>query len=103
MSKLESAPPFHAAGDGLTAGCRCERMSSMSSAPRLTGEGAAGSTLQLGIDENGLGPRLGPLVVTAVTARVEGAGHKRICSRPRGGLRARLGDSKRLVAFGDSA
>ena len=75
----------------------------MSSVPRLPREGAADSALHLGIDENGLGPRLGPLIVTAITARVEGGGHKRICTRPRGGLRARLGDSKRLVAFGDSA
>jgi ribonuclease HII len=60
-------------------------------------------TIRIGIDENGLGPRLGPLVVTAVAARVEGAGDKRIASRPRGAMRERLGDSKRLVAYGDSA
>src|SRR5579883_2674407 len=59
-------------------------------------------TICVGIDENGLGPRLGPLVVTAVAARVEGDGHKRLVARPRGGLRSRLGDSKRLVAYGDS-
>jgi ribonuclease HII len=57
----------------------------------------------LGIDENGLGPRLGPLIVTSVVARVDADGHKRVLSRPRGGLRSRLGDSKRLVAYGDSA
>jgi ribonuclease HII len=57
----------------------------------------------MGIDENGLGPRLGPLIVTGVVARVDGDGHKRVESRPRGGLRTRLGDSKRLVAYGDSA
>jgi len=57
----------------------------------------------IGIDENGLGPRLGPLVVTSVVARVEDEGHKRVLSRPRGALRSRLGDSKRLVAYGDSA
>ena len=57
----------------------------------------------VGIDENGLGPRLGPLVVTAVTARIEGNGYKRVHARPRGALRARLGDSKRLVSYGDSA
>jgi ribonuclease HII len=50
----------------------------------------------LGLDENGLGPRLGPLVVTAVAAEVrEGA------SGLVGDLAARLGDSKRLVAHGD--
>jgi ribonuclease HII len=58
---------------------------------------------RIGIDENGLGPRLGPLVVTAVVASVDGEGHKRVQSRPRGALRTRLGDSKRLVAYGDSA
>jgi ribonuclease HII len=67
------------------------------------GDPATGETVHVGIDENGLGPRLGPLVVTAVTARVRGAGDKLVRSRPRGGLRDRLGDSKRLVAFGDSA
>jgi ribonuclease HII len=59
--------------------------------------------IRVGIDENGLGPRLGPLVVTAVAARIEGGGHKRVQARPRGALRNRLGDSKRLVSYGDSA
>jgi ribonuclease HII len=67
------------------------------------GRTSTASTTIIGIDENGLGPRLGPLVVTAVVARVEGDGHKRVLSRPRGGLRSRLGDSKRLVAYGDSS
>jgi len=57
----------------------------------------------IGIDENGLGPRLGPLVVTAVVATVTDEGRKRVESRPRGGARSRLGDSKRLVAYGDTA
>jgi ribonuclease HII len=57
----------------------------------------------VGIDENGLGPRLGPLVVTAVHARTEGAGHRRVGRRPRGDLATRLGDSKALVSFGDAA
>jgi ribonuclease HII len=50
-----------------------------------------------GIDENGLGPKLGPLVVTGVLARAGGA------RRP--GLRGleRLGDSKRLMAHQDVA
>jgi ribonuclease HII len=60
-------------------------------------------TIRIGIDENGLGPRLGPLVVTAVVARIEGDGHKRVHARPRGALRDRLGDSKRLVGYGHSA
>jgi ribonuclease HII len=60
-------------------------------------------TFRVGIDENGLGPRLGPLVVTAVTAATDGDGHKRAESRPRGRIAARLGDSKALVSFGDTA
>lgn len=59
--------------------------------------------IHLGIDENGLGPRLGPLVVTAVMARTSGAGHERAQRRPRGAMRARLGDSKKLVSYGDSS
>jgi ribonuclease HII len=59
--------------------------------------------IRVGIDENGLGPRLGPLIVTAVVARTSGAGHARAESRPRGALRKRLDDSKKLVAYGNSA
>lgn len=59
--------------------------------------------IRIGIDENGLGPRLGPLVVTAVVARTSGSGHERAERRARGALRARLGDSKKLVSYGDSA
>ena len=29
---------------------------------------------RIGVDENGLGPRLGPMVVTAVLSRVTGPG-----------------------------
>jgi ribonuclease HII len=56
----------------------------------------------VGVDENGLGPRLGPLIVTAVLAKATAEGAKLVAKRPRGGLAARLGDSKRLVSFGDS-
>jgi ribonuclease HII len=57
----------------------------------------------VGIDENGLGPRLGPLVVTAAFARADEPG-ARVLGRPvRGAAAARLGDSKGLVKFGDSA
>jgi ribonuclease HII len=59
--------------------------------------------IRIGIDENGLGPRLGPLVVTAVVARSLDGGHRRAEQRPRGALRARLGDSKKLVSHGDTA
>lgn len=60
-------------------------------------------SIRVGIDENGLGPRLGPLVVTAVWAEIEGPGHERAQRRPRGNLRFRLGDSKKLTRFGDVA
>src|SRR3974377_2185843 len=60
-------------------------------------------SIRLGIDENGLGPRLGPLIVTAVSAQTSGSGHERAERKPRGAMRARLGDSKRLVAHGDTA
>lgn len=56
----------------------------------------------LGIDENGLGPRLGPLVVTAVVALTTPEGLLRAESKPRGKMRERLDDSKKLVAYGDS-
>jgi ribonuclease HII len=60
-----------------------------------------GPVHRVGIDENGLGPRLGPLIVTAVRARTEGAGHELVRKRPRGSLAKRLGDSKAFVSFQD--
>jgi ribonuclease HII len=59
--------------------------------------------IRVGVDENGLGPRLGPLVVTAITARTSGDGNARAEQRPRGAMRARLGDSKALVSHGDTS
>jgi ribonuclease HII len=61
----------------------------------------------VGIDENGMGPRLGPLIVTSVLARVDDGplacqGAKLVASRPRGAIAKRIGDSKKLVAFEDS-
>jgi ribonuclease HII len=58
---------------------------------------------RIGIDENGLGPRLGPLIVTAVVAHTTGEGNERAERRPRGAMRARLDDSKKLVSHGDTA
>src|SRR6266511_2710939 len=58
---------------------------------------------RIGIDENGLGPRLGPLVVTAVVARVTADGHIVAARKPRGALAKRLGDSKAMVSHGDVA
>ena len=58
----------------------------------------------VGVDENGLGPRLGPLIVTAVTAEATNEAGLRIANKPaRGGAASRLADSKQLVAYGDSA
>ncbi|WP_437325755.1 hypothetical protein [Sorangium sp. So ce381] len=56
---------------------------------------------RIGVDENGLGPRLGPMVVTAVLTRVTEAGWQVAGRAPRGALAQRLGDSKQLVAHGD--
>ncbi|HRI66937.1 MAG TPA: hypothetical protein PK156_21975 [Polyangium sp.] len=58
---------------------------------------------RLGVDENGLGPRLGPMLVTAVMARVTEDGARVVERKPRGGLAERLGDSKEMVAYGDIA
>lgn len=58
---------------------------------------------RIGIDENGLGPRLGPLVVTGVLAELGPGGHESTERRLRGGRAERLGDSKALVAHGDVA
>jgi hypothetical protein len=51
-----------------------------------------------------MGPRLGPLVVTSVLARIdpEKGGARIATSKPRGALAKRIGDSKKLVAFEDS-
>lgn len=56
----------------------------------------------VGIDENGMGPRLGPLVVTSVVTETTPEGAKLVGSRPRGAIAKRIGDSKKLVAFDDS-
>lgn len=59
-------------------------------------------TLHLGLDENGLGPRLGPLVVTVAAA--SGAGTALLTPLPRAkSLAALLGDSKEMASFADSS
>lgn len=56
---------------------------------------------RIGVDENGLGARLGPLVVTAVLARADDAGQRLLRRRLPKKIRADLDDSKRLVSHGD--
>lgn len=56
---------------------------------------------RIGADENGLGPRLGPMIVTAILARVTPEGDRLAGKKPRGALAERLGDSKALLAHGD--
>jgi ribonuclease HII len=58
-------------------------------------------SFRVGVDENGLGARLGPLVVTAVLADVNAAGQALMARLPRGKIREDLGDSKRLVSHAD--
>jgi ribonuclease HII len=57
----------------------------------------------LGVDENGVGPRLGPMIVTSVLVEADEEGARVVTSRPRGAIAKRIGDSKKLVAFEDSA
>ena len=56
------------------------------------------TSCRVGVDENGLGARLGPLVVTAVLAEVTPAGQAVLGRRLRGKIRQDLDDSKRLVS-----
>lgn len=56
---------------------------------------------RIGVDENGLGARLGPLVVTAVLARVDDSGRRVLSRKLPKKIRADLDDSKRLVAHGN--
>jgi ribonuclease HII len=51
----------------------------------------------MGVDENGLGPRLGPLVATSLTLEVPRYGRSALCER---GLRLGLTDSKETGGFG---
>ena len=60
-------------------------------------------TFRIGVDENGLGARLGPLVVTAVLAEVTEQGSRVLSRRPPKRLALDLGDSKQLVSHKDFA
>jgi ribonuclease HII len=64
---------------------------------------AVSDVIRIGIDENGLGPRLGPLVVTAIVARTTEKGGAVATSKARGKMRERLADSKKLVGHGNTA
>jgi hypothetical protein len=65
--------------------------------PRVLG------TYRIGADENGLGARLGPLVVTAVLARVDERGTRALARRLPKKIRALVADSKELVSHGNVA
>lgn len=69
----------------------------------MTSRTVPGYRFRIGADENGLGPRLGPMLTTAVLAEVSDAGHTTIERKARGGMKKRLGDSKALVSHGDIA
>ena len=58
---------------------------------------------RVGADENGLGARLGPLVVTAVLARVSERGRRTLSRKLPQAIRADLDDSKRLLTHTDVA
>ncbi len=60
------------------------------------------ATFHIGADENGLGSRLGPMIVTAVLAEVDGEPGERFLSRklPKS-IREDLDDSKRLMSHTD--
>jgi ribonuclease HII len=58
---------------------------------------------RVGADENGLGARLGPLVVTAVLARVSERGRRTLSRKLPRAIRADLDDSKRLMSHTDVA
>jgi ribonuclease HII len=61
----------------------------------------AEASYRVGVDENGLGARIGPLIVTAVLAHVSPEGLRWVAKRPRGHLSKDLDDSKRLVSHSD--
>lgn len=56
---------------------------------------------RIGVDENGLGARLGPLVVTGVMAAVEPGHDRRVASALRQIPSELLADSKRVVRHGE--
>jgi ribonuclease HII len=57
-----------------------------------------GFSYRIGTDENGLGARLGPLIVTGVLARVDEAGARALGRKLPKRMREDLDDSKRLIS-----
>ncbi len=57
---------------------------------------------RIGVDENGLGARLGPLIVTAALARVSPEGARWLATSGHARMAAELGDSKALASHADS-
>lgn len=58
-------------------------------------------THRIGVDENGLGAQLGPLIVTGVLARVDERGQRTLARRLPKAIRSDLDDSKQLVSHAD--
>lgn len=71
--------------------------------PPCAERGGDASGFRVGVDENGLGARLGPLIVTAVLARVSEAGARTLERRLPVRMAADLDDSKRLVSHANVA
>lgn len=67
---------------------------------RLRQRVQSGALYVVGIDENGLGPRLGPLVATAVAIEVDTYDSRALARRA---ARAGIGDSKATAGFGKMA
>jgi ribonuclease HII len=59
------------------------------------------ATFHIGADENGLGSRLGPLIVTAVLAETDEAGERFLSRKLPQRMREDLDDSKRLMTHTD--
>src|SRR5260221_5122929 len=56
------------------------------------------STFHVGADENGLGSRLGPMIVTAVLAEADVSGERFLSRKLPKRMREDLDDSKRLMS-----
>jgi ribonuclease HII len=59
------------------------------------------TTFQIGADENGLGSRLGPMIVTAVLAETDADGERFLSRKLPKRMREDLDDSKRLMSHTD--